>query len=94
MHSKSPSKQNLKIDPNSTIEDVFKKMIKERYEMMLKKQAENPNLIIPKNFERFIHTKLFMEFLLSIYDYCVDLNMVEKKSKILEFEVLIYIMIG
>lgn len=58
--------------------------------MMIKKQIENPNLIIPKNFETFILGKLFMEFLMSVYQYCTELNKAEKKQKILEAEVLLF----
>lgn len=58
---------------------MFEKIIDDRFDMMLKKQVENPNLIIPKNFEPFIHTKLFMEFVMAVYDYCTELQIIEKK---------------
>ena len=37
-------------------ESLFLKIINDRYDMMLRKQVENPNLILPKNFEKFIHS--------------------------------------
>jgi hypothetical protein len=38
---------------------------------MLKDQQETPNLIIPKNFDKFINSIQFLRMINSIYYYCV-----------------------
>lgn len=73
------SVNKIKGDGKIMNDNLFRKVIDDRYEVMLKKQIENPNLIIPKNFELFISSKLFMEFLMALYEYCTELNTIEQK---------------
>lgn len=77
----------------SITEGFILKIINDRYDMMLRKQVENPNLILPKNFEKFIHSQLFLDFLKVIYEYCVELHKIEQKQKILENEVFLFLFV-
>ncbi|CAD8151204.1 unnamed protein product [Paramecium octaurelia] len=66
------------------IDDLFRKIIEDKYELMQRTKADNPNLLLPKDFSKFITERLFMDFLLTIYDYCVELHKLEKKQAILD----------
>ncbi|CAK66031.1 unnamed protein product (macronuclear) [Paramecium tetraurelia] len=66
------------------IDDLFRKIIEDKYELMQRTKADNPNLLLPKDFSKFITERLFMDFLLTIYDYCVELHKLEKKQSILD----------
>ncbi|CAD8166133.1 unnamed protein product [Paramecium pentaurelia] len=66
------------------IDDLFRKIIEDKYELMQRTKADNPNLLLPKDFSKFITERLFMDLLLTIYDYCVELHKLEKKQAILD----------
>ena len=71
---------------NNPTSAIFSQLILDKFELMDKKRADNPNLIIPKNFKNFIQCPLYLNFIKSIYEYGLELNKIEIKQKVLEEE--------
>lgn len=53
---------------------------------MMKEKEETPTLIIPKNFNQFVHSKMFKEFIKKTYEYCCFLNELETKYRRMQEE--------
>jgi hypothetical protein len=53
---------------------------------MIEDKKDTPSLVIPKNLEQFIKTELFMNFLVTIYEYTKEYNKINKKYKVMEIK--------
>ncbi|EAS05146.2 hypothetical protein TTHERM_00765320 (macronuclear) [Tetrahymena thermophila SB210] len=68
------------------LEEKFIQVIKEKFAKMKKEKKEQKDLMIQGRFQIFLKSKDFLRLIVSIYDYCTDLNKIEKKHSILEEE--------
>lgn len=55
---------------------------------MLAEKKDTPSLIIPKNFENFIKTQLFMNFLLAVHTYTTEYYKIHKKYRAMEIRMM------